>query len=536
MRTLPKLFLIAAVLFCSSAHASVNQICEQDGSPCGFPWKLIVDSGSVTDNADGTFSLTTSVAGYISDTAYDATTWNGVTTIAPSKNAVRDELESLKGLVNWDTDANVVHLTTTTDNVSIGTTAGAGKLFLDGDADEIQLQVQANGTQTANPIVYENSTGTDLWWVTADGGTASAPSSTSAGWLDLYEDSDDGSNKIRLIAQAMAADVTLTLPATDGDAGQYLQTDGSGGLSWQPGGSVSADSLDFTEFADAMTLDAATSISTGAYTMTFACNNPGSGCFDINGTGAFTGDLLHVHQHTGNAGAGNLIHAEAVDMDVNPLIHIEQSAADITSDVVGLLISVADDDDANYIPLEIRDDSGVANDLLFKIDYTGTVTTGIWNAGNVTSANIVGSTSLQLPNGASPTVDAAGEIAVDTTNDQLIYYGGAKRVQPYIWSSCKTIESPADADDNVILWSFPYAVTVVSQWCMVQGGTSIAWTLSDGTNSAEAITCDADGQADDGSMTNNTFTTHERMESDHGAPSGSVTWVMECIEYTVDAT
>jgi hypothetical protein len=30
-----------------------------------------------------------------SDTAYDATSWNGVTTIAPSKNAVRDEVETV---------------------------------------------------------------------------------------------------------------------------------------------------------------------------------------------------------------------------------------------------------------------------------------------------------------------------------------------------------------------------------------------------------------------------------------------------------
>lgn len=33
--------------------------------------------------------------GKVSDTAYDATTWNGVTTIAPSKNAVRDKFEAL---------------------------------------------------------------------------------------------------------------------------------------------------------------------------------------------------------------------------------------------------------------------------------------------------------------------------------------------------------------------------------------------------------------------------------------------------------
>src|SRR3989338_4431987 len=31
----------------------------------------------------------------ISDTAYDEATWNGVTTIAPSKNAIRDKIEAL---------------------------------------------------------------------------------------------------------------------------------------------------------------------------------------------------------------------------------------------------------------------------------------------------------------------------------------------------------------------------------------------------------------------------------------------------------
>ena len=32
---------------------------------------------------------------------------------------------------------------------------------------------------------------------------------------------------------SIATDVTLTLPNTDGDSGQYLQTDGAGALSWQ---------------------------------------------------------------------------------------------------------------------------------------------------------------------------------------------------------------------------------------------------------------------------------------------------------------
>jgi hypothetical protein len=45
---------------------------------------LLKDSGTDFD---------TSWATVIDDTAYNATSWNGVTTIAPSKNAVRDEIE-----------------------------------------------------------------------------------------------------------------------------------------------------------------------------------------------------------------------------------------------------------------------------------------------------------------------------------------------------------------------------------------------------------------------------------------------------------
>jgi len=63
--------------------------------------------------------------------------------------------------------------------------------------------------------------------------TASGPST-----LNLYEDTDAGSNKvtITLPAAGIAADYILTLPTTDGDADQLLKTDGSGNLSWVTGG------------------------------------------------------------------------------------------------------------------------------------------------------------------------------------------------------------------------------------------------------------------------------------------------------------
>ena len=40
------------------------------------------------------------------------------------------------------------------------------------------------------------------------------------------------SGYVELEAPATAGSNTLTLPNTDGDSGQYLQTNGSGALSW----------------------------------------------------------------------------------------------------------------------------------------------------------------------------------------------------------------------------------------------------------------------------------------------------------------
>ena len=55
---------------------------------------------------------------------------------------------------------------------------------------------------------------------------------TSAGKIEFFEDSDNGTNKVTLIGPASTADITLTLPNSDGDDGQVLTTDGAGALSF----------------------------------------------------------------------------------------------------------------------------------------------------------------------------------------------------------------------------------------------------------------------------------------------------------------
>lgn len=43
------------------------------------------------------------------------------------------------------------------------------------------------------------------------------------------------------------------------------------------------------------------------------------GAFELDVSGNFTGDVLHIHQHTGNPGASDLVHLEAEDTDVTIL-------------------------------------------------------------------------------------------------------------------------------------------------------------------------------------------------------------------------
>lgn len=72
---------------------------EDEGTPVTARPKLnFVGPGvTVTDDSGDDASVVT-IPSQVSDTAYDATSWNGVTDIAPSKNAVRDKIEAIDNI------------------------------------------------------------------------------------------------------------------------------------------------------------------------------------------------------------------------------------------------------------------------------------------------------------------------------------------------------------------------------------------------------------------------------------------------------
>ena len=154
-----------------------------------------------------------------------------------------------------------------------------------------------------------------------------------------------------------------------------------------------------------------------------------------------------------------------------------------------------------------------------------------------------GATSLELPNGTGPTVDAAGEIAVDTTDDQLVYYGAAKRVIPYERTVCAVIEKLAAADDNFAFYMANDAITVTGVGCNCRGtcSTMATFTLEDRGGNAMTITntnptCATTGAATFKAVTaGNQLTAGEMVAFDvTNTPTADDTYAL-CITFTTDA-
>lgn len=156
-------------------------------------------------------------------------------------------------------------------------------------------------------------------------------------------------------------------------------------------------------------------------------------------------------------------------------------------------------------------------------------------------ADAVMTGSFALPQGTGPTVDAAGEIAVDTTSGQLAWYSGSKRVVTNKFQENFAVKTPVDADD-FLLFKAQQAITISDIHVIAQGGTSISVDVQEcdsaGANCATvdaAITADTDGAEDDGTLSNGTIDAGDWVKIVLGAPSGTVNYLAGSIYYTITA-
>lgn len=163
-------------------------------------------------------------------------------------------------------------------------------------------------------------------------------------------------------------------------------------------------------------------------------------------------------------------------------------------------------------------------------------------SGNVANAtNLTDTVYAPMTVGTSVALTEAGQIGIDTSTDQFRYRGGAQRVLPYIQSASLVIPAPVDTDDLNIMKA-PYGMTLLGINCIVQGTTSVTGQLqecdSSGANCADLdsdITCDADGAADDGTLTDSTIASGAWIRWKTTSVSGTPTFLAVTFRYAVIA-
>ena len=131
---------------------------------------------------------------------------------------------------------------------------------------------------------------------------------------------------------------------------------------------------------------------------------------------------------------------------------------------------------ASGYALRVNDDGTYADSSAFVVDHAGNV--GVGTVAPASTLEISPSGTFAAPQGAAPAVSRAGQIAVDLTDDQLVYYGGAKRVLPYERTVCVTVENLGAADDDFGFMSMPDNVTLARGWCHCQGTCTTEATIT----------------------------------------------------------
>lgn len=119
---------------------------------------------------------------------------------------------------------------------------------------QLVANLDANGYDISNINILDvNSTSSFGGLATLDAGAAVKNGSTGPGFIDIYEDTDNGSNKVQVIVpSSIASNTVLTLPATTGTAllDTTMTVTTSGNTTTLPGSSTSGAKLVLPEDTD----------------------------------------------------------------------------------------------------------------------------------------------------------------------------------------------------------------------------------------------------------------------------------------------
>lgn len=156
-----------------------------------------------------------------------------------------------------------------------------------------------------------------------------------------------------------------------------------------------------------------------------------------------------------------------------------------------------------------------------------------------------GATSTEVPNGANPTTDAAGEIAVDTSTGAgqgVRAFGALAFTLPAYQTRCQTWAGATSSSDHMFT-SLPYNITVRRIRVAQRGATNVIGSLDEcdsagascaGLDGVTDITATTTQATDDGSLSNATVDANDVVQWHTTSVSGTNTDLMVCMDFTVD--
>ena len=148
----------------------------------------------------------------------------------------------------------------------------------------------------------------------------------------------------------------------------------------------------------------------------------------------------------------------------------------------------------------------------------------------------VGTQSFEIPNSATVTdPNVAGEIAIDTTTDQFLYYGGAQRVLHYEFLNCGALRDATTVGvaNDYPIFTAPADGTIVAVSCQATGTSAQVDFEDDADTNVEAdIACDVSspGTWDESIAGTATFVKGEGIEFDVDA-SSAATSLTACVRW-----
>lgn len=375
-------------------------------------------------------------------------------------------------------------------------------LYVEAGAVDFDDSLTVGGTATFNS---ENA---DIdFIVKADSGNAVVYDAGSVAWyfdqavvfnnagadVDFHINTDD-------VADAFAVDggtdkITLngipySWPADDGDAGEQLQTDGAGVLSWEAAGVGGS--------GDAITVDGNAIDTTAAF--------------------ANTGNVDFTFAD-GGVGGPDTVTANFTEAD--PLVDTEAEIEAITGAYFGAskvvtagYIWVADGTDFESVPM--TGDVSIAAGGATAVDD---------DSHNHTSSTISGldiSADTNLAAGRSLTM-SGDSVEADA--------------ELYTETHCIYLEDPTAVDDLQSIWYAKNACTITSLWCESDQTVTAMLQVDDGTPAdvdSVDLTCDSTPPEDTALDGDATMAAGDRLDLDVASVANTPTWVSICWTETKD--